>query len=239
MQCKDVPDAPVLRFLSELNGRLAGWHDLQPRADYCPTVVDAMPPGTPEKVVLAKMRTLVRRGLARGCCCGCRGDFRITPRGQEWLDAGRETPNAEGNRRGVMKTRNERSTMSHLDEVARRKVNGPEGWAVCAWERIGNDLVVTGGVPRLLKAGPRKGESTWRDVPTQKVVVTEAEIDAEKARYEADTGKCSDCMGKGDVLASWSVAEGIKYRPCKRCGGTGKPPNAQVICAGGVESTDR
>lgn len=110
--------------------------------------------------------------------------------------------------------------MSHLDEVARRKVNGPEGWVVCAWERIGdgNDLVVTGGVPRMLKAGPRKGKPTWRDVPTQKAVVTKAEIEAEKVRYEADTGKCGDCMGKGEVFASCSVAEGTKYRPCKRCG---------------------
>lgn len=120
-----------------------------------------------------------------------------------------------------------KESMSHLDEVARCKVNGPEGWAVFAWERIGdgNDLVVTGGVPRLLKAGPRKGKPTWRDVPTQKAVVTGAEIEAEKARYEADTGKCSDCMGSGQVFASWSQAEGKKYRACGRCGGTGERPN--------------
>jgi hypothetical protein len=108
--------------------------------------------------------------------------------------------------------------MSHLDNVARRKVNGPEG----------SDLVVSGGVPRLLKAGPRKGKPTWRDVPTQRAVVTRAELDAEKARYEADTGKCSECMGTGKVLASWSAAEGVKYRPCKRCDGTGERPNVRA-----------
>lgn len=124
--------------------------------------------------------------------------------------------------------------MSHLDNVARRKVNGPEGWAVCAWEVIGegSDLVVTGGVPRLLKAGPRKGKPTWRDVPTQRAVVTRAELDAEKARYEADTGKCSECMGSGKVLASWSATEGVMYRPCKRCDGTGERPNARLSGAG-------
>lgn len=117
--------------------------------------------------------------------------------------------------------------MSHMDEVARRKVSGPEGWAVCAWERIGdgNDLVVTGGVPRVLKAGPRKGKPTWRDVPTQNAVVTEAEIEAEKARYEADTGKCGDCYGKGEVFASWDHIEGVKHRKCGRCGGSGERPN--------------
>lgn len=117
--------------------------------------------------------------------------------------------------------------MGHLEEVARRKVNGPDGWAVCRWERIGagNDLVVTGGVPRVLKSGPRKGRLTWRDVPTQKAVVTGAEIEIEKVRYEANTGKCGDCMGNGEVFASWSAAEGIKHRPCMRCGGTGERPN--------------
>lgn len=110
---------------------------------------------------------------------------------------------------------------------SRRKVAGPEGWEVCAWERIGdgNDLVVTGGVPRLLKTGPRKGKPTWRDVPTQKAVVTGAEIEAEKARYEEQTGKCSDCMGKGEVFANWSAADGVKHRRCKRCDGTGERPN--------------
>ena len=114
--------------------------------------------------------------------------------------------------------------MSHLDEVARRKAKGPEGWAVCAWERIGdgNDLIVTGGVPRLLKAGPRKGKPTWRDVPVQKVVVTGEEIAAERARYETATDNCADCMGIGKVFASWSAAEGVKHKDCRRCGGDGK-----------------
>ena len=120
--------------------------------------------------------------------------------------------------------------MNHLDEVARRKVAGPEGWEVCGWERIGtgNDLVVEGGVPRLLKAGPKKGKKTWRDVPVQKAVVTEAELKAEHARYEAETGNCGDCFGKGEVFASWSASEGVKHRPCKRCEGTGKTPNAEL-----------
>lgn len=116
--------------------------------------------------------------------------------------------------------------MSHLDEVAKRKVSGPDGWEVYGWERVGSDLLVEGGVPRLLKAGPRKGQKTWRDVPVQKAVVTSAELTAEHDRYEAETGKCGDCYGKGEVFASWSATEGTKYRQCQRCGGTGttKPP---------------
>lgn len=36
----------------------------------------------PEKVFLAKSRTLIRRGLIDGCACGCRGDFTII--GEDW-----------------------------------------------------------------------------------------------------------------------------------------------------------
>lgn len=115
-------------------------------------------------------------------------------------------------------------SMNHLESVARRKVCGPEGWAVCSWECIGNDFVVEGGVPRLLQAGPNKGQKTWRDRPRQQAVVTRAELDAEHARYEAETGKCGDCFGKGEVFASWSATDGTKYRTCKRCGGNGERP---------------
>ena len=33
--------------------------------------------GAPEKVVRAKARKLIRRGIIDGCACGCRGDFSV------------------------------------------------------------------------------------------------------------------------------------------------------------------
>ncbi len=44
----------------------------------------AVDAAVPPKVVLAKARRLVRRGLLDGCTCGCRGSFerRDTPSGQ-------------------------------------------------------------------------------------------------------------------------------------------------------------
>ena len=39
----------------------------------------------PEKVLLAKLKSLVRRGLLDGCACGCRGDFTITKKGRAVL----------------------------------------------------------------------------------------------------------------------------------------------------------
>jgi hypothetical protein len=119
--------------------------------------------------------------------------------------------------------------MKHLNSVAKRKVSGPDEWEWCKWERIGegNDFVVEGGVPRLLKSGPRKGEKTWKGVETQKTVVTDAEIKAEHARYEQDTGNCGDCMGSGRVFARWSADNGEDYKPCSRCGSTGKAPGVE------------
>jgi hypothetical protein len=81
MQAKDIPERPVLEWLAAQTA-MAGVHNLHPRPDYCPTVLDAMPPTTPEKVALAKMRALIRRGLVDGCACGCRGDFTITDKGR-------------------------------------------------------------------------------------------------------------------------------------------------------------
>jgi hypothetical protein len=47
-------------------------------------VVTALP-GFPLKVVRAKARRLIGRGLMDGCGCGCRGDFEITAQGRALL----------------------------------------------------------------------------------------------------------------------------------------------------------
>ncbi len=39
----------------------------------------------PKKLILAKMSQLIKKGLINGCTCGCRGDFEITPKGEEYL----------------------------------------------------------------------------------------------------------------------------------------------------------
>ena len=82
MQCKDIPDMPILRFLDQCRDgdspRWATWGDGH---GVMPTVQDAMPPGTPEKLQLAKMSRLMRRGLVVGCDCGCRGDFELSGAG--------------------------------------------------------------------------------------------------------------------------------------------------------------
>lgn len=42
-------------------------------------------PEFPTKVIRAKCRALIRRGLIDGCDCGCRGDFELTAAGRAVL----------------------------------------------------------------------------------------------------------------------------------------------------------
>lgn len=84
MKCKDIPDLPVLQFLATHGQPGSGW------CNWCfgdeNDVHHAMPDGTPDKLVLAKMRMLMRKGLVSGCDCGCRGDFILTDKG--WIASG-------------------------------------------------------------------------------------------------------------------------------------------------------
>lgn len=80
-QCKDIPHIPILAFLKKHE---AGWCT-HGRGYSMPTVQDAMPEGTPHKLQLAKMCSLVRRGMVDGCTCGCRGDWKITAGGEAHL----------------------------------------------------------------------------------------------------------------------------------------------------------
>ena len=75
LQCKDIPARPILEMLAK---NPTQWHN------WCWTewnVTEAMPPGIPPKLALAKMRMMIRRGVVDGCTCGCRGDFVITEKG--------------------------------------------------------------------------------------------------------------------------------------------------------------
>lgn len=75
MQCKDIPDQPILEMLARNPKKHHNWYSEE--QDVCA----AMPPGTPSKLALAKMKMLIRRGVIDGCACGCRGDFIITEKG--------------------------------------------------------------------------------------------------------------------------------------------------------------
>ena len=80
MQAKDIPEWPIIAFLAGRHGVGAHWF-----FNGEDSVRSVIPEGTPDKVLLAKMRALIKRGLVDGCCCGCRGDFALTAKGLEHM----------------------------------------------------------------------------------------------------------------------------------------------------------
>lgn len=75
MQAKEIPDLPVLPFLAGLGDPATLFIGFER------SVANAMPDGVNEKLALAKMRSLKKRGLVDGFVCGCRGGFVITAAG--------------------------------------------------------------------------------------------------------------------------------------------------------------
>ncbi|ROC70321.1 hypothetical protein [Klebsiella quasipneumoniae] len=84
MQIKDIDKIVVLTRIAEIeaSGRQG---TLFPGFDN--SVNTSMPEGTPEKLQYAVMRNLIKKGLADGCCCGCRGDFVLTEKGADLVSA--------------------------------------------------------------------------------------------------------------------------------------------------------
>jgi hypothetical protein len=93
MQVKDIPTLPILKFVDaktrphlpclkycDGKGLWCNWY-----FDNAHSVTHAMPPNLPDKLVLAKMRNLIKRGLLDGCPCGCRGDYVMTDKGRQYL----------------------------------------------------------------------------------------------------------------------------------------------------------
>ena len=87
MQCKDIPDAPIVEFVWSVNdGDRWANNSFQDERD----VRQAMP-GTfdiPWKLAWAKMNQLIKRGLIDGCPCGCRGDYVVTEKGCQFIGRG-------------------------------------------------------------------------------------------------------------------------------------------------------
>lgn len=81
LQCKHIPDVPILQFLA----KQTRWSK-HGNGYSMPTVQDAMPEWACVRLQVAKMVMLKRRGLVDGCGCGCRGDWRITNKGIEYLN---------------------------------------------------------------------------------------------------------------------------------------------------------
>lgn len=118
----------------------------------------------------------------------------------------------------------------HYEAVGRRRLgNLPMTWSAYEFRMMGDGkdrthCMMHFAPHRLKKSGKYKGRKTWDVKQRRQVLVSVEEKEAEERRYEAEDGKCYVCFGDGQDFASWSVEGGTRFRQCKRCNGTGKPP---------------
>lgn len=71
VQAKSITDEEVFRAMvrcQRFGDHLVSRFDIQDELSLFPW-----------KVVLAKLRSMVKRDVLHGCTCGCRGNFRRTP----------------------------------------------------------------------------------------------------------------------------------------------------------------
>ena len=80
-------------------------------------------------------------------------------------------------------------------------------------------FVIRGAVcTERFKRGPRKGRLNWsKRTDEREIIVTRDELQQAKAAWETDTGRCFNCGGTGQTVASVHVSGERTYRPCKRC----------------------
>lgn len=77
----------------------------------------------------------------------------------------------------------------------------------------------------VMKSGKRKGLTNFKKpLERHEVIVTDKDIDDAKDRFERETGKCCVCQGNKEEVAGWGKETGTRYRPCRRCGATGRAP---------------
>lgn len=72
IQAKHLSEEAILEVLQRNPGR---WHTHWQGHET--SVCDPTHPDAPEKVLLAKLAAMARRGLIKGCPCGCRGDWHV------------------------------------------------------------------------------------------------------------------------------------------------------------------
>jgi hypothetical protein len=123
------------------------------------------------------------------------------------------------------------------EQCAKEMLGLPKDWRATTWQVVGDvkspiGIQLSGGVYRHVKTrGPNKGKTDFRKPePGSEVtlVVGKAQFEAWRAKWEAETGWCSECHGTGVVFAGWNHITGTRMRVCKPCGGTGDKPQEQA-----------
>jgi hypothetical protein len=109
----------------------------------------------------------------------------------------------------------------------------PEAWRWYSLRAVGEDresgaALVEGGIPtRTISRGPNKGHPDWRKLTDRaELLITFADYEARKARWETETGLCNACGGDGQIVRRVSREHGREMTTCHRCKGDGKARSA-------------
>ena len=82
LQCKDLSTYSILYFMLKFK------HEHYSMFSYVEHSIHKCFPNSsrlPNKLILAKLRKLIKRGYIEGCACGCRGDFKLKDQGRLYL----------------------------------------------------------------------------------------------------------------------------------------------------------
>jgi hypothetical protein len=106
------------------------------------------------------------------------------------------------------------------------KLDMPTGWRWFRFSTSPDDapkgmVKLTGCVPSYKK----NGKPDWKHpiVPAATRFVPLSDIHAHKVAVGQREGKCWSCWGCGQQWAGWSRDDGVRYRHCQECDGTGLP----------------
>ena len=119
------------------------------------------------------------------------------------------------------------------EEHARELVSMPKEWRICVIKALRGSVVdaptgitqVDGVVCPDITRGKNKGLPNWakRDKSTERAVyITDTQHAAWCKAWSEKTGKCVECVGRGQIMASWHHINGTTYKPCSACAGTGE-----------------
>lgn len=131
--------------------------------------------------------------------------------------------------------------MDLLEECAREKVGMKEDWITYSFRCLPEhpqktELVeVVGAVVPMKTTGKEAGKPNWdkKDKTTIRTAYITLKEHADFVEnWQIKTGLCSKCKGSAQEFWGWSADTGPKYRPCSKCGATGKS-NIAVSQPGG------
>lgn len=132
----------------------------------------------------------------------------------------------------------ERPRIDFFNLYAVQKAGMPVGWRWFSSEVLNyqaarkyQSFLLCGAVVPNIEKGKYAGQPKWkgRDKNNDRSFsVSVPALEAFYREWEIAEGKCHTCLGTGEAWAGWSKAEGTRYKPCPRCGATGRPPAEQA-----------